>query len=194
MARMFPDDIEDCQQATEGEKRVFRFLKEASRPDGDFICCYEPLIGNSGKEPDFILFGKKSGLVVIEVKDWTSKQIVSYNPHQFTVSISGKRLKKTNPDKQAKDYVDTIKEKLFHIPQLLTDDIKYKGTLNIPIGRMVAFPNISWDDYANSDFRWLLDSDRVILKDDLEPTGELLCDITGKAFYKKIVRVYPSLP
>jgi len=32
MAQMHPDDIEDYEDATEGEKRVFRFIKEAARP------------------------------------------------------------------------------------------------------------------------------------------------------------------
>jgi len=46
---MHPDDIEDYDEATEGEKRVFRFLKEAARPHKDFTCWYEPPIGSSGK-------------------------------------------------------------------------------------------------------------------------------------------------
>ena len=41
MARMQPEDIEDYEEATEGEKRVFRFLREAARPDKEFICWYE---------------------------------------------------------------------------------------------------------------------------------------------------------
>ena len=53
MARMYPDDIEDYETATAGEKRVFRFLKEAARPHNDYVCWYEPPIGSSGKEPDF---------------------------------------------------------------------------------------------------------------------------------------------
>jgi len=57
---MYPDDIEDYDEATEGEKRVFRFLKEAARPHKDFTCWHEPPIGSSGKEPDFVLFGKSS--------------------------------------------------------------------------------------------------------------------------------------
>ena len=106
MAIMHPDDIEVYEDATEGEKRAFRFIREAARPHNDFICWYEPSIGSSGKELDFILFGKRFGLIVLKVKDWTSKQIVSYNPHQFTVLISGKKEKKTNPDRQARGYVN----------------------------------------------------------------------------------------
>jgi len=46
---MHPDEIEDYDESTEGEKRVFRFLKEAARPHKDFTCWYEPPIGSSGK-------------------------------------------------------------------------------------------------------------------------------------------------
>jgi hypothetical protein len=42
---MYPDDIEDYDEATEGEKRVFRFIKEAARPHKDFIRWYESPIG-----------------------------------------------------------------------------------------------------------------------------------------------------
>ena len=191
MATMYPDDIEDYEEATEGEKRVFRFLKEAARPHKDFICWYEPLIGRSGAEPDFILFCKKLGLLVIEVKDWTSRQIISCDPHQFTVRISEKDQKKSNPDRQAKAYVNSLKETLSEIPEFLSDEPKYKGNVKIPIGRMVLFPNISREEYADSRFKWFMESERTFLKDDLEATGEILCDISGDKFSKKISKVFP---
>jgi hypothetical protein len=37
MARMDPEDIEGLEGPTEGERKVFRFLREAARPDQDFI-------------------------------------------------------------------------------------------------------------------------------------------------------------
>jgi len=42
MAKMHPDDIEGYENATEGEKRVFRFIRKAARLHKDFICWYEP--------------------------------------------------------------------------------------------------------------------------------------------------------
>ena len=191
MARMYPDDIEDYEEATDGEKRVFRFLKEAARPHKDFVCWYEPPIGSSGKEPDFILFSKKLGLLVIEVKDWTSKQIISYNPHQFTILISGKPEKKTNPDKQAKGYVYTLKDKLEQFPELLSNDPKYKGQLKIPIGRIVVFPNISRDEYAESKFKWFIESERALFKEDLAAPGKILCDTSGRKFQERIAGTLP---
>ena len=194
MARMYPNDIEDFQQATQGEKLVFRFLKEAARPGRDFICSYEPLIGSSGKEPDFILLGRKLGIVIIEVKDWTPKQIISYNPHQFTVLISGEPQKKTNPDRQAKGYVDTLKEQLSKNPEFLSDDLKHKGNLKIPVGRMVAFPNISRDDYAGSGFKWFIDSERIFFKKILNQQEKSFVIFPAKRFLKRLPDAYPLLP
>jgi hypothetical protein len=51
MARMHPVDIEDIESPTEGERKVFRFLREAARPDSEFIGWYEPSIGEQGREP-----------------------------------------------------------------------------------------------------------------------------------------------
>ena len=62
------------------------------------------------------LFEKKFGLLIVEVKDWTARQVISCNPLQFTIRVSGKSEKKTNPDKQAKGYVNTLMEKLNEFP------------------------------------------------------------------------------
>lgn len=49
MAKMYPDDIEEFEKSTDGEKKVFRFLKEVARPHKDLICWYEPPIGSQVK-------------------------------------------------------------------------------------------------------------------------------------------------
>jgi hypothetical protein len=54
MARMYPEEIEGYEKATEGEKKVFRFLREAARPHKDYRCWYEPSIGAQQKEPDIV--------------------------------------------------------------------------------------------------------------------------------------------
>jgi hypothetical protein len=42
MAIMFPNMLSDCENASEGERLVYSFLKETGRPDRDFICWYTP--------------------------------------------------------------------------------------------------------------------------------------------------------
>jgi len=191
MAKMYPEDIEGYEEATEGEKRVFRFLREAAKPHNDFTCWYQPSIGASGKEPDFILFGKKFGLLVLEVKDWFAQQIVSYNPHQFTILISGEEEKKTNPEKQTRGYVNALKDWLKEIPEYRSEHPEHRGQLKIPIGRMLAFPKISRAEYAESQFKWFMESERVLFKEDLDPVGDILHDTSGRKFQERISKVFP---
>ena len=191
MARMFPDDISGYDRATEGEKRIFRFLREAVRPQKDFICWYGPALGTSGNEPDFILFSRRFGLLVVEVKDWVAGQIISYNPHQFTILVSGKKQKKTNPDRQARGYVVALKEMLQGFPEFLSEHPKHAGNLKIPIGRMVAFPNISRKEYTESRFKWFIESQSTLFQDDLDPCGEFLSDRSGRKFCDRISGIFP---
>ena len=142
MARMYPEQIEGLEEATEGEKRVFAFLKEAARPHKDFTVWYQPSVGSQGRVPDFILYGRKLGLLVLEVKDWASHQILSYTPHHFTVQFSGKSEQKTNPLKQAKSYTHALMERLREISDFVSREPAHEGGLKIPVGRMVVFPNL----------------------------------------------------
>ena len=194
MAIIYPADIEEYKHATDGEKRVFRFLKEAAKPDRDFICCYKSITHPSEKKPDFIISGRKLGVVIIEVKDWTSKQIIAYNPREFTLLIDGEPFKRINPDKQAKGFTDDVKEVLSKNPELLSNEIQHRKDLKFPIGRMVAFPNISRKEYTESGFKWFIDPERIFFKEDLDPAGEIICDITGRAFFKKISGCLPFSP
>lgn len=191
MARMHPEHIEGYEKATEGEKNVFRFIRQAARPHNDFICWYQPQIGPSGKEPDFILFGKKLGLLVIEVKDWGSKQIISYTPRQFTVRVSGKVEKKTSPSKQARGYVHDLMDRLKTIPDFLSHDPAHEGGLKVPIGRMVAFPNISRHEYCDRGLHWLIPHEIAMLRDDLDAAGEIVCDESGRKFSERISGAFP---
>ena len=58
---------------TEGERQSYRFLESVAKPDSKYIAWYTPDL--KGKEPDFILFRDKVGLIVFEVKDWNMEQI-----------------------------------------------------------------------------------------------------------------------
>jgi Nuclease-related domain len=100
MARMHPEEIEELENPTEGERRVFRFLREAARPDSEFIGWYEPAIGEQGIEPDFVLLGNHHGLLVLEVKDWRIDQIEEADSLNFKIWIGGKEENRTNPDRQ----------------------------------------------------------------------------------------------
>lgn len=102
---MYPEGIEEIENPTEGERKVFRFLREVARPDSDFIVWYGPSLGEQGREPDFVLFGNRHGLLILEVKDWQIDQIEEADSQNFKVWFGEREENKTNPDKQTRGYV-----------------------------------------------------------------------------------------
>ncbi len=89
---MIPENVETF--TTEGEKQLYRFLESVAKPDSQYIAWYTPDL--KGKEPDFILFGDKIGLIVFEVKDWALEQIREANPQHFILSTWAGKL---NPER-----------------------------------------------------------------------------------------------
>jgi hypothetical protein len=191
MAKMHPEHIQGYEHATEGEKRVFRFLQEAARPDKDFICWYGPPIGAKGKEPDFVLFCRTLGLLVLEVKDWSSQQIMSYTPDEFKIRVKERIQKKRSPDKQAKGYVNALMEMLKDVPEFVVDRGPHAGGLKIPVGRMVIFPRIGRYEFFDRGLQWLIPMERAMVKEDLAADGQILCDETGGKFKQRISDAFP---
>jgi hypothetical protein len=191
MARMHPEDIEAIEKATPGERLVFHFLQEAARPDSDFIGWYEPAIGEKGREPDFVLFSKLHGLLILEVKDWLIDQIEEADFQYFKVWIGGREENKTNPDRQARGYIYELMHVLKKFPEFETGPGDHQGQLKIPIGRMVVFPNISRAEYMDQGFDQVIPWERVLFQDDLANDGEIRCDLTGKKFQDRIAPAFP---
>lgn len=186
MARMYPSDIEDDKRATAGEKRVYGFLKASAKPHSDFICFYKPAVGTPGTEPDFVLFGKKLGLLVLNVKEWTLQQITSYTPFEFTLE---RGEKEPNPDKQAMKSVSALVDRLKLFPEFLSDLPGREGGIKIPVGRMVAFPNIDRHAYCDRALQWLIPVERALFSDDLE--GAAASDPSGTRFFDRISGALP---
>ena len=76
---MLPENVE--QFKTDGERQFYKFLETVAKPDSDYIAWYQPDIKD--KEPDFVLFSGKTGLIIFEVKDWDLGQIIEATPYQF---------------------------------------------------------------------------------------------------------------
>ena len=81
MSEMIPDRMPT--RASQGEKRLFSILQRL--PD-DYIFFYEPVIEN--RYPDFIIIGPNLGLLIVEVKGWYPKHIISANQHEVVIQES----------------------------------------------------------------------------------------------------------
>jgi hypothetical protein len=138
MATMIPGGIEEFK--TEGERCFYRFLESVAKPDQEFTSWYLPDI--EGREPDFILFGSKVGLLIFEVKDWALDQIVEASPHTFTLKVGDRHEFRKNPLPRAREYLQSVMDRIKEDGRLVSRDPEDYAKPKIPIGVGVVFPNI----------------------------------------------------
>ena len=184
MSRMYPKDLEGLPEVTDGERQIFRRLKGAPWPEKEIICWYRPSI--RGMEPDFVLYVYKLGILILEVKDWSIRQIEKGDPHQFTLVKDGKREQRENPDKQAKHYVNALMGELKKERAFLSGDPVHAGELKVPVGRAVAFPNISFKEFREKGLDALIPMERALFEDDLSTYADLWYDPTGDTLRKRL--------
>ena len=104
MATMFPSDVTDF--STPGGGAVYRFLRQAARPDADFLVWYSPDIED--REPDFILLSPDCGLIVLEVKDWLAGQLLEADPKTALLRMGDREERRKQPLAQAREYVNNL--------------------------------------------------------------------------------------
>lgn len=161
MAVMIPESISTLDSATSGEKRLFKILKY-NLPK-DYIVWYDLRV--KGRYPDFIILGPDLGIVVLEVKDWSLSSIESANPNTYYLSTLGT---KTNPLKQAREYMFNMIDELKKDKGLLQNKGDYKSNLCFTFGYGVVFSKINRIAFLSSEFSGTIDENCVIFADDLK--------------------------
>ena len=178
MATMIPENVETFK--TDGEMRFYRFLDAVAKPDNSYLVWYTPDI--RGKEPDFILYSDRVGIIIFEVKDWAINQVLKADPHQFLLQMGTKESSRKNPMQQAGDYKDNVMDKIKVDGRLVAKDSIHHGNVKIPINCGVVFSNITRLDYIEKGLGAVIPADRIFFFDDLDPTSDICSDESGKRF------------
>ncbi len=189
MAEMIPDRLPN--NASAGEKKLFSVLQNLPE---DYIVYYEADIKR--RYPDFLVICPDMGLLVIEVKGWYPKDIISGNSNIITVN--DRRLRKQVPEKhpviQARDYMRLLMDKCREYPgntNLLHLEGEYQNRFIFPFGHFAVLSNITSDQLKNhsrGDFTEIFPTDKVATREVLESwvedslSGEQLCDILRSYF------------
>lgn len=97
-----------------------------------------------GDEIDFMLLHPEFGLILIEVKDWSIKNITNVTGDMVSGPLYGKEpINKTNPHKHYFHIKNKLKNSLGKIPELLHTEGYHKNKLAVPINSIVYLHNIS---------------------------------------------------
>jgi hypothetical protein len=190
MATMFPKQIDLHPEAQTAHKRVFEFIRSSAKPDKDFLCWHRPPLDESQDGPDFVLFGRTLGLLVIEVCDWTLSDIVKITPFTFSLVLGRNTEKVESPDRVAKRHAASLQDRLLKIPELCVHDPSQPTGLKIPIGRLVVFLSIPYHAFSLRGFHWLLPRENALFQEDLE-YGGIIEDRWGTIFRDRVLQALP---
>ncbi len=117
MAEMRPPIFPHPKTGNQAERKVFEQL-ERNLPD-DGIVLYEPILYTNDqhpRRPDFLLFYKTFGCVVMEVKNWGVESLQSGDAHYVWLKNGKGRTCKKNPFKQATEYMLRLSWKWTELP------------------------------------------------------------------------------
>ncbi len=187
MAIMIPNYIDAF--TTRGEHLFYNFLQEFAKPDDIYTSWYLPDI--EGREPDFILFCRETGLIVFEVKDWSLDHIEQADPHSFILKAGKTRKRFKSPMHQAREYLISILARIKADGRLMATDTAHLGRPKIPFDCGVVFPNMDRADYCRRGLEKVIDPKRVFFRDDLHPGSGICRDITGRCFQEKLCEMFP---
>ncbi len=166
MAIMIPDSCPS--KASAGEKRLFRLFQNLL-PDS-FRVWYEPVV--KGRYPDFIVLADFFGLVVLEQKGWSAKQVqkVTDTEVQHLVTEDGKSHVETdvNPLRKVRDYMYSLMDLLKRQPLLRHANGDHQGKLAFPCGYGVLFTSIKRVEAEEAGWAGLFPPDQVLFRDELD--------------------------
>lgn len=189
MAIMIPDEVD--QFTTEGEHRFYDFLRVVAKPDQAFTVWYNPDVED--REPDFILYHDRLGLVILEVKDWALNQVIEADRKQFKLLLSGTEKWRANPLEQAHQYRTKILETLRRDGRLVSLDPAHHGNPRVPVATGAVFTNISKHQFVQHRLDQVVNPDHTFFWDDLHPQSPYYSDRSGRRFTDALAHRFPPL-
>jgi uncharacterized protein (DUF3820 family) len=164
MATLIPS-IGTCRFNSTGERRFAQRLE--GKLEEDYLCWFNVPVGPAGLRPDFIVLNPHRGLIVLEVKDWRLDTIRTIDPEEVTLVTNSDLVNTKNPLAQARDYAIAVADILKADAQLIHVEGRYRGKLLLPWTFGVVLTNISRKEFDETDLGEVIDSHRVICKDEM---------------------------
>ncbi|TAK99752.1 MAG: DNA helicase II [Aquabacterium sp.] len=170
-----------------GEKRFAERLVDVL--DEEYLVWYDIPFGPNKDHPDFVVFNKDKGLLVLEVKDWSLKTIASVGTDRWTINeldVCGKLIEKSvsSPFAQARQHIHAVVDHLKR-DRLLHQTGRYRGQLICPWGWGVVLTNISRKQFLAEALNEVIPAHLVICKD------EMIEAVDHVQFENRIVAMLP---
>ena len=165
MATLIPALGSCVSRMTSGERRLAERLEQ--KLDDDYLLWYDVPVGPKHLHPDFVVMHPRRGLLILEVKDWSTKTIQQADKQSWQVFIDGRFKTQPNPAKQARQYAHAVVDALKRDSQLVHADGKYQGGLRFPWSYGVVFPNMTRKQFTEGQLHQVIEPNQVICSDEM---------------------------
>lgn len=136
MAKLFPK-LPDFR--TPGEQELIDLFYNSL--DDTWIIFFEPFIEDT--RPDIILYSPFHGVIIIEVKDWTSKTIKSLAPDYWVINSEAGEKRVPSPLKQVSEYGFKLINLFSKHTELIHSRGNNQGKLIFPVGYLCFFSRLT---------------------------------------------------
>ncbi len=171
VATLIPSLNSCLSKMTNGEKRFARRLE--AKLEDDYLCWYDVPVGTRRLHPDFVILHPRRGLLILEVKDWKLETIQRMTKASVTLLTAKGLIDVPHPLEQARQYAHEIVGQLERDPILVHPEGQpHQGKLCFPYGYGVVLSNIGRKQFEATDLPEVLESHRVIFKDDIMPSAD----------------------
>lgn len=169
-----------CDNA--GERLVLHQLKRCL--SDDYMVWHDTPIGPAARQPDFVIFSPRRGLLILEVKHWSWGKILGYNRNTVELETPRGPVTQEHPLVQARRYAMGINDVLERDPALIHDTGPFKGKTRVPYGWGCVMSNQRAKQTAGTDFTTAFPEYKTLLRDDLDE------DIDPYEFEKRLWGMY----
>lgn len=168
MAIMLPRTLPSQPKPTQGEKLLYEIFE--SKLPNNFLVWYEPIV--DGRHPDFVILSADLGLLILEVKGWTRKDIIEANPNYFRINYQNDDTESIQnlqaPLLQARNYLNKLQNNLKKYRILTHSSGKYEGKLSFPLATGAVMSRLTREEAEANKLLLLLPDQKVIYQEELQ--------------------------
>jgi len=164
---LFPQGLTqiDKRCANAGERAVLHQLKRCL--SDDYMVWHDVPIGPKARQPDFVVFSPRRGLLILEVKHWAWGSLRAYNRDSVELATARGLVTVAHPLLQARGYALELNEVLERDPALIQDAPPFRGKSRVPYGWGCVLSNVRRKQVEGTDFAEVFPDFKTLLRDDL---------------------------
>lgn len=164
---VFPQGLSaiDRRCGNAGERAVLHQLKRCL--SDDYLVWHDVPVGPRQRQPDFVVFSPRRGLLILEVKHWALASLRSTTRDRVELATERGLQTVAHPLVQARTYALELNDVLQADPALVHDEGPFRGKSRVPYGWGCVLSKIERRKVEAGDFAEVFPAHKTLLRDDL---------------------------